>query len=903
MSLSAPVLVAPGPQFWPSAVRAIQSKFGDSAIRVLVPAFSHAQQFKQALALYAEHGLIAPRINTLAGWLAQQIPEPNQPGSTSHSQRLLALYEQLRQQAWLKKLFGARSNTDLLPLAQLLLTLADELTSVHLPAIAKQETSAAEKWQAALAQLPQPSQDLLSDEANLVWTLWQGQLDEQDGLVQYFARLQTLAAQADKPLVWISPEVADPIELAFLQAYARRQPVLQIHLDWREAALPEQLAHAWPEMVEAESSGNHRNLFDSAAAAEPSALQHIQLLPGNDLEQQAQFGAQTLLNWLAEGKQHLAVVAQDRVAARRISALLARAGVMVADETGWKLSTTRASAAIAAWFEVIASEAETMALLDLLKSPFVRMRSKNPNSEHGAIVMAVELALRRANVLGGWDAVLKALPQQLPSNAQEAPLLLRIVRKHAAQYSGRHSMQDWGAICHASLQALGMLGSLAGDNAGRQILQMLEQISLEKEHTQLTFSEWRAVVSLQMESLPFVPVHSDKRVAMLPLNGARLRYFDAILFVGADAKNLPSQAPETLFFANAVRRELGLATRESRQKQQMRDLSELLLMTPQVVLSWQAFKNNEPNSLSPWLERLQLTLAQKRLPALALHPIILPLQQLTYQQHRMPSPSAASLLPEKLSASGYNSFFACPYQFFARQMLHLSKLDDLSDLPEKRDYGDWLHEILNKYHQALLTQPSADKVVLLQEISHQKFALELEKSAAALGYFARWQKSMPGYLAWAEEREAQGWHYVQGEQSLTRQLDWPGGTVTLRGRIDRIDHNDAGAAALLDYKTSSSASLRNKIKRHEDQQLPFYALLAQAAHAEIEDACFVALEAGQGKTESVHAAEFVEWRDELQTHIVDSLQALQRGTGLPANGVASVCQYCDVRGLCRKGVW
>jgi ATP-dependent helicase/nuclease subunit B len=320
-------------------------------------------------------------------------------------------------------------------------------------------------------------------------------------------------------------------------------------------------------------------------------------------------------------------------------------------------------------------------------------------------------------------------------------------------------------------------------------------------------------------------------------------------------------------------------------------------------LSWQAFKNNEPNPLSPWLERLQLTLAQKRLPALALHPISLPLQQLVRQQCDMPSPSAAALLPEKLSASAYNSFFACPYQFFARQMLHLSKLDELSDLPEKRDYGDWLHEILHKYHQSLLTQPDADKAALLQEISHQKFAHELEKSAAALGYFSRWQKSMPSYLAWSIDREAQGWHYVQGEQNFTRQLDWQGGTVTLRGRIDRIDHNEAGSAALLDYKTSSSASLRSKIKSHEDQQLPFYALLAAPAHAQIDDACFVALEAGQGKTESVHAVEFAQWRDELQSHIVGSLQALQRGNGLPANGVDSVCQYCDVRGLCRKGVW
>jgi ATP-dependent helicase/nuclease subunit B len=32
----------------------------------------------------------------------------------------------------------------------------------------------------------------------------------------------------------------------------------------------------------------------------------------------------------------------------------------------------------------------------------------------------------------------------------------------------------------------------------------------------------------------------------------------------------------------------------------------------------------------------------------------------------MPAPSAPELLPSSLSASGFGSFLACPYQFFAR---------------------------------------------------------------------------------------------------------------------------------------------------------------------------------------------------------------------------------------------
>ena len=49
---------------------------------------------------------------------------------------------------------------------------------------------------------------------------------------------------------------------------------------------------------------------------------------------------------LGRGERPVALIAQDRVLVRRVRALLERAGVRIADETGWKLSTTRAGASV-----------------------------------------------------------------------------------------------------------------------------------------------------------------------------------------------------------------------------------------------------------------------------------------------------------------------------------------------------------------------------------------------------------------------------------------------------------------------------------------------------------------------------------------------------------------------------
>ena len=223
---------------------------------------------------------------------------------------------------------------------------------------------------------------------------------------------------------------------------------------------------------------------------------------------------------------------------------------------------------------------------------------------------------------------------------------------------------------------------------------------------------------------------------------------------------------------------------------------------------------------------MELSLARAGLPKLAKHQVEIAPRRLTPAPLAMPAPHAAALRPQKLSASGYNSLVACPYQFFATRMLGLSELNELSDMPEKRDYGDWLHQILAIFHTRLHEVTVAERPALLREISDQVFGLALDKSAAALGYYARWQKAMPAYLEWLAEREAQGWHFVLGEEKFEKVLRWDDGEIILHGRVDRMDENAAGERAVLDYKSTNQTALRDKLKQGEDHQLPFYGLLS-----------------------------------------------------------------------------
>jgi ATP-dependent helicase/nuclease subunit B len=235
-------------------------------------------------------------------------------------------------------------------------------------------------------------------------------------------------------------------------------------------------------------------------------------------------------------------------------------------------------------------------------------------------------------------------------------------------------------------------------------------------------------------------------------------------------------------------------------------------------------------------------------------------------------------------------------------MLGLSGLDELSDMPEKRDYGDWLHQILKIYHETIRDQKivTAQRESLLKEISEKILGAELEKNAAALAYYVRWQKVMPAYLSWANEREKQGWQFAFGEQWLERAITWQDGTVTLHGRVDRIDVHESGERAVLDYKTQSHTVLHAKIRLKEDHQLAFYGLLSEAR---TDAAHYVALELSKGKTGDIAAPDYDKWQRALDAQIKEGMQAIAHGAPLCATGIESICQYCDVRGLCRKGAW
>ncbi len=840
---------------------------------VLLPNYHVAQPLAQALSAAANlPALLLPQMVTLNDW-AQSVPL-DAPVATD-SQRSALLYQHLRKQQW----FG---QADLWSMAQELLALFDELTHA-LNTLPRD----AEAFAAAVQQAYQARQNAtLQLEARLVFELWHAMQagGELDAARAYQQRLAKLAAQASQPLFVLRASGWDALEQRFLDEYAKRAAVELF--DLRE------MAPQWSGLLRDHTAGLRSQPI-------PPLGDRLRFFAATSLEQEARAAAMQVRRWLHAGKRDIAIVAQDRVAARRMRALLERAEVLVADETGWTFDTLSVSTVLERWLTALQSDFYHHDLLDLLKSPFIF--ADMAAGERKAAVYQLEQLLRKQGVVAGLEKFVAlaehetVLHQPLARLRQAAMLL---------EQNKKSTLAEWLEALRASLHVLGIDTGLQQDEAGAQLLRALEtwQQELAADAGRYRFAEWRRWLAQQLGTQTYRDSGIDSPVRFTHLAATRWRAFDAVLLLGCDADHLPGAANGGRWFNDAVRSALNLPTRSTHAARQSDDLLALLALNGCVLVTWQKDRNGEQGLLSPYLEMLRdlHTLAhgddlgERELHAFLAaeddHKVDLP-------QAAQPAPKVtAEAVPASVSISAYNSLVACPYQFYARHILRLNELDEVQEGIEKRDYGERVHDILRRFHERypqVSGHPADELEATLRRISEEVFADLLQQDFAARAWLARWFAALPAYLEWQAENEAQGWRYAEAESDF----DWELEGIRLRGRIDRLDVKEQ-EKCVLDYKTQSEQVLRNKLREPgEDVQLACYAYAHEAA-----DAAFVSIE--NGKVKLVEPKHDVPLLAQLNAErLVQAMGDIRGGAGLPANGIDQACMHCEMRGLCRKGEW
>jgi ATP-dependent helicase/nuclease subunit B len=931
---------------------------------VLLPEMEAAARLRRLLLQQAEaigfNALLGPQITTLHGWLNEQGSAPGHRVVNDY-QRVLILVEALREH---RGLFG---EGNLWALADSLLQLFDELTlnQVELPADLPHFTTRI----AAGYCLGESHPAALDREARLVHTLWHAwhqQLHARQLVDQSTRYLLQLSQSLQQP-------VSHPLYLAgFSPRYNAERGWLQGMLQTGQLTLilhgeggsePQQcyhprtplfsLFHALQQpLPQKQESGLINRLFDSVyhpdeqsaplreraqdfAAIHPRSplADNIKLFHADGDEQEARAVELQVRRWLLAGHQQIGIISENRRLARRVRALLERAGIALHDASGWALSTTSAAATLEHWLQCIEEDFSHRAMLDLLKSPFIFATEAHETILNDVYRLEQDIVLHE-NIGNGLARYLRQtrfrqhrLPADLAAGLNGVITLLERLRSAVHPLlpllQGEHPTSRYLDTLLGSLTPLGLTEGLVADAAGMHLLDTLQQMqrAVQGEEQPISWLEFRGWLGRTLEQSHFRLASPGHAVTLMGLGQSQLQRFDALIIAGMEREYLPGSPATSPFFNDAVRRELALPSGEEQLAERFFHFRRLLESSPQLLLTLRHQQDGEDILPSPWLASLRSfhllaygdALEDGELAQLLNSPD----SQVVNRLAPLPEPGAPpapalphALLPQRYSASAYQQLMNCPYQFYAARGLRLAPSEAIREALEKSDYGERVHRILQAFHGevAELPGPFARKLdaqsrhsaqTLLEEISRTVFAVDLEDNFLHRGWLQRWLEKIPDYLDWQIAREESG--RVDTVEADLRTEGFAE-NLELQGRLDRIDRQDIGMA-VVDYKTGGIAS-EEEVLTGEAIQLPFYALLARHHKLAVTQVEYLALDDKKLGSKVVLRDDLLE---QLSGDIGERLKDLQRqmagAQGLPAWGDEKVCSYCSMEGLCRRSAW
>jgi len=628
-----------------------------------------------------------------------------------------------------------------------------------------------------------------------------------------------------------------------------------------------------------------------ASAEAQTSSGHIALHAAQDAEDEAQRAAACVLAHVAAGRTPVALAANDRALTRRIGAHLASCGVAVRDENGWTLSTTRAAAQLMAALKACAWNASADEVLDWLKhTPVIELPVAN----------SLERALRKASI-ATWSG---AAERDWTDKPALAACVLQVQDWREALRAPR-PLAQWLQSLRALLVASGQWPKLEDDAAGARVLTALrlqegQEAELEgwdSAGRRMALAEFTRWANEVLEAARYVPpLMGDAPVVVLPLPQLLARPFAALVLPGCDEKRLQPSPEPVGDWTQAQRQAWGLPTRESLEVAQ-RAAWHHALQTPAVDVLWRTGdEGGEPLLASALVLALHLSggategTDDRTQRAVTAMPTL------------RPFPDGRALPVVRLSSTAYSDLRHCPYRFFALRQLGLQEADELAAEVDKRDFGNWLHAVLQHFHEALLADPTEDAAARIARMDSAAQAITLQQGLGEgdfLPFAAGWPQVRDGYLRWLVQHEQAGGHFRQAEVQASQPL----GALQLVGAIDRIDavsSTGEPTPLVIDYKTENDTVTRKRIGAGaEDTQLAFYAALLshdtlRAAYVNVGE---------RGETQIHEQDEVVHLRDLLVEGIQHDFARIAAGAPMPALGEGAVCDYCAARGLCRKDFW
>ena len=169
---------------------------------------------------------------------------------------------------------------------------------------------------------------------------------------------------------------------------------------------------------------------------------------------------------------------------------------------------------------------------------------------------------------------------------------------------------------------------------------------------------------------------------------------------------------------------------------------------------------------------------------------------------------ASSLIfPRQISATDIETLIRAPYNFYAKKILNLRKVEEIDDRPNLAEFGNFFHLVVEQYTKQYNSFHTERELILVntaKEILATTQIPEYNKKSwlIKIGAIAE------SFIEFDEERRKNA-IYVHSEIKGKLELEIAGQKVRLIAIADRIEIDQNGIATILDYKTGAEPSKKD----------------------------------------------------------------------------------------------
>ncbi len=600
-----------------------------------------------------------------------------------------------------------------------------------------------------------------------------------------------------------------------------------------EVMRPAATSHRWPETVPQ---------IDVDAG-----LDGLQIIEARDSVEEAGAIAVLMREVLETPGKTAALVTNDRELASRVRTTLRRWNVEVDDSGGEPLGHTSAAVLFRLAIRAAASNGRPLDLLALLKHP----RATGGDNRHTFIANVRALEHHVVRRVFAWhefpdvEAELRRQVKRRPRLAGLERWFGEFRKRIAPLRKALGTTTDADAIAAAhrtftewlATPADGGTDGLYADHSGERVQRFVREFeAAAKPLGPIPGDEYSALFDEALSGIAIYPrIGTHPRLSILSALEARLVSADRIIAGGLVEGSWPRRATPNPWLSRTMQTALGLLTDAHRAGMGAHDFVDAASV-PEAFLCFARKTRGNPTIRSRWLTRLNTVLrSADRTPSAP--PAIGLWQQLTAPPayRPLPRPQFApplSVRPRRLSVTQVRTYLKEPYATYARHVLGLRALDRPGRRPGLAEFGNAVHEVLERFTQehggSNLPDDAAAQLHALGAEVLARFQPADRQDGQWWERFT-WAHRLDAIVKWfllQEHRSRKKVEAVWGETSGEYTFGTPPFTLVARADRIEVDRTDR-SMTIVDYKTGLVPNKKD-VASGVEPQLPLAGVIAEA---------------------------------------------------------------------------